>query len=60
MQYKCCLCGGKFEGWGNNPEPLRQSNLKCCDDCNMKFVIPARLLAIRKQEQWEKEQEKRK
>jgi len=39
---KCCLCGKKFEGWGNNPAPLAKKG-ECCDDCNINKVIPARL-----------------
>lgn len=38
----CCICGEELEGYGNNPEPYKQSG-KCCDACNLKFVIPARL-----------------
>ncbi len=38
----CCICGEEFEGYGNNPDPVKQSG-KCCDACNRKFVIPARL-----------------
>lgn len=38
----CCICGEELDGYGNNPEPYKQSG-KCCDACNLKFVIPARL-----------------
>lgn len=38
----CCICGEDLDGYGNNPEPYKQSG-KCCDACNIKFVIPARL-----------------
>lgn len=38
----CCICGEELDGYGNNPEPYKQ-NGKCCDACNLKFVIPARL-----------------
>lgn len=38
----CCICGEELDGYGNNPEPYKQSG-KCCDACNIKFVIPARL-----------------
>jgi hypothetical protein len=41
-KFRCCLCGGKFEGFGNNPFPLRE-NGRCCDGCNATQVIPARL-----------------
>lgn len=41
----CCICGEELDGYGNNPEPYKQSG-KCCDACNIKFVIPARLEEI--------------
>ena len=44
---KCCLCGGDYDHWGNNPDPL--SNLKgdrCCDKCNSDLVIPTRLIMM--------------
>ena len=52
---KCCLCGKKFEGYGNNPAPLTEesyiySEKRCCDDCNSKKVIPERLKRMRKGE----------
>ena len=38
--YKCCLCGGKFEGYGNNPEPLvTTEGQRCCDECNSKVIL---------------------
>lgn len=43
-QQYCCICGEPLEDYGNNPEPFMSSiNGKCCDGCNLKFVIPARL-----------------
>lgn len=41
-EYTCCICGDDFEGYGNNPAPYKESG-KCCDACNRKFIIPARL-----------------
>lgn len=41
-EYTCCICGEEFEGYGNNPSPVKETG-KCCDACNRKFVIPARL-----------------
>lgn len=43
---KCCLCGENIKPvgtWtqGNNARPLKDG--RCCDDCNMNKVIPARL-----------------
>lgn len=44
MEHKCCICGQKFTGWGNNPYPVvKDENACCCDTCNMLTVIPARL-----------------
>ena len=44
MKNKCCLCGEEFEGYGNDPSPLKESG-ECCDRCNAEKVIPARLEA---------------
>ena len=44
--YICCLCGKEKEGFGNNPYPLCKENdfeSRCCDDCNISLVIPARI-----------------
>lgn len=38
----CCICGEVINGYGNNPVPVKATG-KCCDACNIKFVIPARL-----------------
>lgn len=40
---KCCICGKEFEGWGNNPWPIKQDG-ECCDTCNAEKVVPARIL----------------
>ena len=42
MKFTCCICGEESEGYGNNPAPVKEDG-KCCDACNRKFVIPARL-----------------
>lgn len=41
-EHICCICGEPFEGYGNNPEPYisGENGEKCCDACNLKFVIP--------------------
>ena len=39
----CCICGEPIVGYGNNAEPYKSG--RCCDACNRKFVIPARLQA---------------
>lgn len=44
--YICCLCGKEHKGFGNNPYPLCKENdfeSRCCDDCNISSVIPARI-----------------
>ena len=45
MKKTCCLCGGEFEGYGNDPTPLKESG-ECCDRCNAEKVIPARFEAV--------------
>ena len=45
MKKTCCLCGGEFEGYGNDPAPLKESG-ECCDRCNAEKVIPARCEAL--------------
>ena len=37
----CCICGKEFEGYSNNPYPIKKEG-ECCNDCNAKYVIPAR------------------
>lgn len=37
----CCICRKPFDGYGNNAEPVCSGS--CCDECNMKEVIPARM-----------------
>lgn len=41
----CCICGEEIDGHGNNPAPYKE-NGKCCDACNTKFVIPARVAEL--------------
>ena len=38
---KCCICGREYSEFGNNAHPIRKGS--CCDYCNMRFVIPARV-----------------
>ena len=45
MKNKCCLCGGEFEGYGNDPTPLKESG-ECCDRCNAEKVLTARCEAL--------------
>lgn len=46
-EHTCSLCGKKFKGYGNNPEPLATNEERCCDDCNIKYVVPARLYGFK-------------
>ena len=40
----CCICNCKLDGYGNSPCPVNEDEQqKCCDECNWKVVIPARL-----------------
>lgn len=41
----CCICGKKFTEWGNNPRPVKDEGT-CCDDCNMRYVLPARVFGL--------------
>ena len=42
----CAICGGDFNGYGNNPAPVTNSGT-ACDSCNFSRVIPARITAIK-------------
>ena len=45
--YVCCICGKTFNGYGNNPYPVsKNENDKCCYQCNLDTVIPARLMEM--------------
>lgn len=46
---KCCICGQEFEGYGNNPWPVKE-NGECCDKCNYEKVIPARINQLNNKE----------
>ena len=44
MSGVCCICGKRFEEFGNNPWPVKVGTcIYCCDDCNLNVVIPARI-----------------
>ena len=38
----CVICQDPVYGYGNNPAPLHEEG-SCCNECNLKHVIPARL-----------------
>lgn len=41
---RCVICNRLFNGFGNNPEPVRRwIEGSCCDFCNISVVVPARL-----------------
>lgn len=42
MDNICCICGKQFNGYGNNPEPVKTTGV-CCDHCNFTVVIPERI-----------------
>jgi hypothetical protein len=42
----CSICGADYEGWGNNAHPVNAG--RCCDQCNWKVVVPARLSPLSK------------
>lgn len=42
----CVICGEPIQGYGNNAEPYKSG--RCCDACNLKFVIPARIVQLEK------------
>lgn len=44
-KFVCCICGGTFVGFGNNPYPLchrEDYDSRCCNDCD-NLVIQARM-----------------
>ena len=46
---RCCICGKLFKGFGNNPWPVKTGEAeRCCDACNWDYVIPARLINLRR------------
>ena len=52
-KFICCICGEESFGYGNNPEPVKHEG-RCCDACNRKFVIPARIDALNIEDEKEK------
>lgn len=42
---KCCICGKEIKGYGNNPFPI--AGKTCCDECNVKVLLPYRLFLSR-------------
>jgi DNA-directed RNA polymerase subunit RPC12/RpoP len=43
-EFICCLCGKTVREWPNDPWPVSMNvDAKCCDDCNMRIVVPVRM-----------------
>ena len=50
MSYVCCICNKVFDDWGNDPAPIvMDEDAKCCNECDMAVVLPARLKALQTQ-----------
>ena len=46
-RHVCCICGKRFKGYGNNPEPVEKpEDGVCCDECNETVVMKARIEKI--------------
>lgn len=46
-KFECVICGDVVVGFGNNPSPVSDElEAKCCEACNTKVVLPARLKEI--------------
>ena len=43
MKYTCVICGKEFKGYGNNVAPIKKAGV-CCNRCNIKYVIPMRIV----------------
>lgn len=42
----CSICKTQFHGFGHNPEPIRDYDDRCCDDCNQTVVLPVRIFGL--------------
>ena len=40
----CVICGEEYEGYGNNALPVKEG--ECCDQCNLKVVVPERVRQV--------------
>ena len=45
---RCAICGKEMNNeFGNNPWPVRTNEEdRCCDECNMSFVLPYRIMLL--------------
>lgn len=48
-EYDCCICGEHFWGYGNNPDPISTEG-RCCDECNERYVVAARVTGLNLEE----------
>lgn len=55
-EQECVICHKPFEGYGNNAEPVAEG--RCCDECNTKVVIPARIEEMNKHKKLDEAKEK--
>ena len=55
-EQECVICHQPFEGYGNNAEPVAEG--RCCDECNAKVVIPARIEEMNKSKKLDEAKEK--
>jgi len=46
----CSICEGQYIEYGNNAYPFAG---RCCHDCDNRFVIPARIMQISADAQYE-------
>lgn len=54
-KHVCCICGKEFTGWGNNPIGALDKDGKmvdfkdevCCDECNARYVLTARMFQMK-------------
>lgn len=43
----CSICGKEYFGYGNNAQPVNDG--RCCDECNLNIVVPARVFLMNKE-----------
>lgn len=52
---KCVFCGKEInqttDYWGSSCQPIYEDEkMRCCADCNLSIVIPARIIKVRQQQ----------
>ena len=48
--FECVLCKNTVKQFGNNPAPIYSEKEKCCDECNNRYVVPARIYNLNEEE----------